>query len=821
MAGNVNYRIVTLVAALAAAILNAIALAFLVTSVIEFRADDFFTASKTKDFTALGTCVETMTHDQLKELDYNNAELDCSDNNEKGNRRKLMNTLRTTVHGVYWAYHHPDALVDSGKGDGSTMPARDKHDPGEYLRTVHAAQVGHVLGKQLAFGFNLNSFVNVGLNYSMVYKALVLVDELPIPTSCDDIYQKDDGSNFVYTDISNDHQMFDQSLATQALPGNAGVQIAGHYVDTEWETYIKNIRSGRLNDDDKTKETWPLQEFVVDCPGDAQTLGVDYIPGTGPGVPGEEEGVTLTEAQKKYMYAHCVAQFQFASVGSHAWDGTYGIPLPGIEPGPFFHPYSVAVFDTFKHVDGFNEASPYNMRARMYLGQRFGFSIWAYVPMFLALSYLLGDAVVFFLTEALMPLVLAEQYAFASTNLNNIRDSLVIAATTRSSRRRRLAIGYLAVIVAIIFYAVFIAAPWGFYYTNLPRPHCEKSSTDPLVIATGADPDHGVPQIFWKGTKGGWKADWDATWYDLAAILVMLFVLVLLPLTTSEFSRDLNNSVNSDTGGRTTVGQMQAAAKFVTNERQYRMLQTVWFPIMAAGILIAIVGQAVAGARFGWAWAEGVVAQEVNHEGELIFDEVKLSEQVYDQTIATLAIVVAMGLVFSVVMQRHLVNGVGCFAAGLFGGWLVLVILFCLPLTIYAASRSIFNEGAASKDCATFPRESHEYDNNLCVSRFWTLLVGGGIFLIAVLAITVLGGLEYASALFALRNKSAVQRPKAQELDPIVHPTGPGNSVNASFRTPMQAFLKPGPKTGATPKMTSNEFLHMVSNKLNVPLARV
>ena len=37
---------------------------------------------------------------------------------------------------------------------------------------------------------------------------------------------------------------------------------------------------------------------------------------------------------KKYMYAHCVAQFQYASVGSNAWQGTYGIPLPGIEAGP-------------------------------------------------------------------------------------------------------------------------------------------------------------------------------------------------------------------------------------------------------------------------------------------------------------------------------------------------------------------------------------------------------------------------------------------------------------------------------------------------------
>ena len=791
--GKVNYRIVTLVAALSTSILSAIALAFLVTSLVEYRAEDFFTASKTKDFTTLGTCVETLTGDQLTELDYNNGELNCKTNDKQGNRFKLINTLRATVHGVYWTYLN--GQVDDGSGTGTMIAASAVHTPGEYLRTVMAAQIGHVLGKVDAFyapgvGNAQANFINVGLNYSMAYEALRLVDMVDVPASCDHIY------GLTFTDISNDHLMFDQSTATQALPGMTGVKIGGHYIDNEWETYIKHIREGRLDDDGNTKTAWPLQEFTIDCPGDAQTLGVDYIPGGN-----DAEDTPLTDPMKKYMYAHCVAQFQYASVGSNAWQGTYGIPLPGIEAGPGFYPYA------FWHVDGFNSTSSYNMRARIFLGQRFGFSIWAYVPMFLAICFLLGDSVVFFLSEALMPLVLSEQYAFASTNLNNIRDSLVIASTTRSSRRRRLAIGYLAVFVSYIFYAIFIAAPWGFFYSNFPRPVCEKTTdaTDPTHVGLGTAAEHGVPQIWWKGTKGGWKADWDATWYDLAALLVMFFVLILLPITTSSFARNLNKSVNNDTGGRTTASQLAAGAKFVSNETQYRRLQQVWFPVMAVGILIAIVGQSISGARFGWAWAEGVVAQEVDHEGNPLFDEVALSEQVYDQTIATLAIVVAMGLVFAVVMQRHLVNGVGCFAAGLFAGWVILVILFCLPIMIYAASRSLFSENAASEDCATFPRSSHEFDNNLCVSRFWTLLVGGGLFLVAVVAITVLGGLEYLQALFALRNKSAVNRPKAKELDPIMRATGPGNNVNANFTSNAEPFFNP--KFTAKAK-SANEFLY-------------
>jgi hypothetical protein len=810
MAGKVNFRIVTLVAALASSILCAIALAFLVTALVEFRAEDFFTASKTKDFTALGTCVETLTHDQLKELDYNNGELDCKESDNSGNRLKLINTLRATVHSVYYAYHHPEAMVDDGTNTGVKVHASTKHAQwGEYLRTVMAAQVGHVLGKTDPFftsgvGGTQQSFINVGLNYSMVYEALKLVSEIDVPASCDDIYGMsyyEDPADATIPWISDDDKTFPQSATTQADPLYTG-PVDGHYHDTEWEAFIKGIREGRLDGDEKTKSTWPLQEFTIDCPGDAQTLGQDYIP-----LGNEAEDTPLTDEAKKYMYAHCVAQFQFASVGTRAWEGTYGIPLPGIEAGPFARWYP--------NPDGFNGTSSYNMRARMYLGQRFGYSIWAYVPMFLALCFLLGDAIVFFLAEALMPFVLAEQYAFASNNLDNIRDSLVIAATTRSSRRRRLAIGYLAVIVAILFYALFIAMPWGFFYTSLPRPVCEKTdnSADPTITSLGTEPDHGTPQIFWKGTKGGWKADWDATWYDLAALSVMLFVLILLPLTTSSFTRNLNKGVNNDTGGRTTVAQIAAAAKYVTNERQYRRLQNIFFPIMAVGILIAIVGQSISGARFGMAWAEGVVAQEVDHDGNLIFDEVKLSEQVYDQTISTLAIVVAMGLVFAVVMQRHLVNGVGCFAAGLFAGWVVLVLLFCLPLMIYAASRSIFSEKSASSDCASFPRSSHEFENDLCVSRFWTLLVGGGIFLGTVAVITVLGGLEYLQALFKLRNKAAVHRPKPQELDPIMRATGPGNSQAAAYREPLQAFVNP--KFKAKPK-TANEFLYG-NNKLYVP----
>ena len=804
--GRINYRIVTLFAALAGAILSELALLCLVTSLIKYRATDFFNATTTTDFVTLGTCVETLTHDQLKQLDYNNPSLDCGDDDEEGKKLKVINSLRATVHGVYWTYYN--GQIDDPVANGTTVPAntfQGTHRRSEYLREVMTAQWAHVLGKVDAFysagaGGKQAQFVNVGLNFSKVYEALALVSEVVggVPATCEEIY------GMTYDQISDDHltDVANSSNATRAAGGAATVDGIHH--DTEHERYIKDIREGRL-DDDETKISWPLRDFVINCPDEVSTPGVEHLPA---GVDAHAGDVQpdLTHAQKKYMYAHCVAQFQFASVGTSAWEGTYGIPLPGIKPGPFLYPYP--------QVDGFNSTSSYTMRARMYLGQRFGLAVWAYVPMFLATVYLLGDCVVFFFAEALMPITLADQSNFETSRRSNARASLVLMATKQSSRQLRLAIGVVAVLVSIIFYSIFIAAPWGFFYTSLPRPICEKEpGPDAPIYDVGAGPDHGVPQVFWKGTKGGWRTDYDATWYDLMAIFLQLFVLVLLPLTTTGLCRGLNKAANGPSGDTADdAGAIQAEATRVQTSASYRITQGVLGLPLGLGIGIIIAGQSAAGARFGMAWAEGVVAQDWTPSPDgWKFDEVAISEHVYDQTFATLAATTACGLVFAVAMQRHLINGVGCFSAGLFFGWCALVAVFALPLIFYAMSRSVFSEDDANEDCAVFPRSSHQFENDLCVSRFWTFLVGGALFAGAVLAITLLGFLEAFPKAFAKRKATWMSIPASM-----------GNDLareNAPFLqgAAKDVLFAPGlkPKTRAT---SSNQFLY--GGKRSAPAPR-
>ena len=49
--------------------------------------------------------------------------------------------------------------------------------------------------------------------------------------------------------------------------------------------------------------------------------------------------------------------------------------------------------------EGFNRTHhvDYDVKTRMYLGMRFGYAVWAYIPMLLCSCYLCADSVVFFL----------------------------------------------------------------------------------------------------------------------------------------------------------------------------------------------------------------------------------------------------------------------------------------------------------------------------------------------------------------------------------------------------------------------------------------
>ena len=324
---RVNYRVVTLCSALGAALLMCFALGCLVTSLVNFRAEDFLTASKTEDMTTLGvggTCVETLTDAQLLELEYTKTDLKCGDNREQGNRVAVRNSLSASVHAVMYAYYYHATFPGTLSGA----------DFGEYkFYQVVGAMLTHIMGGTTTDGAGVvTQNVPVGINYTTADYVLRAVSQLEIPVSCDDIY----GLTFA-TDIDNNDR----------------------FTDSPMELYIKDIREGRFNSDEEIKETWPLTDLIVDCDDELLTMGDGTL--QNPGAPAS----AIPTATKAMLHAHCHAQFQFASVGTQAWSGTVRHPAAGHRAGARLHALPAG--------GGLQLARrPYTMRARMYLGQRFG-----------------------------------------------------------------------------------------------------------------------------------------------------------------------------------------------------------------------------------------------------------------------------------------------------------------------------------------------------------------------------------------------------------------------------------------------------------------
>jgi len=196
-----------------------------------------------------------------------------------------------------------------------------------------------------------------------------------------------------------------------------------------------------------------------------------------------------------------------------------------------------------------------------------------------------------------------------------------------------------------------------------------------------------------------------------------------------------------------------------------------------------ILGQAISGARFGMAWAEGIVGQKMHTDEttgvtEPAFNPTLLSEMVYDQTVATLAITIVVGLVVGAALQRHLINGVGCFSATLFFAWLVLVVVFALPLLIYANVRSVFNQDKANEDCAAFPSSGYDFSKGACEARWWTFITGGIILFATLLVMTAFGLAEASNSILKVRNKALVKLKQLRGFHPAFR-EGPESRVSS------------------------------------------
>lgn len=521
--------------------------------------------------------------------------------------------------------------------------------------------------------------VGTGINFTSARAALDAVASASVPTSCDALY------NYSRTDL---------------------------YLDDVARTRYDALLA-------RDADHWPLAKISVDCddaehtPPSGTQLDLDAV--------GVDAHVTLL------LYAHCRAQFEFAASGI---DGKFRVPILGKEPGPTKHTW-------YPWPKGFKRdgSVEYNTKTRVYLGARFGHSVWAYVPMLLVSAYLCADATVLLLAEATLAKRLEEVNVFGKDARDILRDSLILQATSRSARIKRFAYAFAGVLVSIGMWTAFVGVPWGVLIPSMGRLDC----TD----------------------NNGWNDDFDARWHELAILAIQVFVLFIEGVLSSPLLERCNRcSIDGATPGRTLDGADRADEVIVDNTAGMQRVQRVLFYPLAIGGILMVAGQAASGVRFGSYFADGLlgVATRIDPTtgSELpAFDPKVLGSVVFDQTVATGAIAIVVGLVVGAALQRQLLRGVGCFSAVIFISWLGLVCVFALPLLVYAEIRSIFYEEDASLDCAHIP-DGYDIDKFVCRSRYFTLIGGGALVFGTVLAITAVGLLEAIAAMMRVRKRAKV-----------------------------------------------------------------
>ena len=648
----------------------------------EHRGRDFTDASKT-DFTNLGTCVERITDEQLKEKHYNSPSTSRDEECNKesasdagGIKTMYQNTLSASVHALYWA-------VKSG-GD----PALD---------LVARSTITATLGIANA----------PGINMSIAYTVLSQLKDTP--ATCDKIYPAQADGDFNVATVKKPDVLCD--MAKTAVAGSSPVEY----------------------------------EYVT--------------PATDP--EGRVAWADITDAANlQFLYRHCVRQFSYGRTGTD--HGSFYVPILHSDtpsPGPVWAPYGP--------IEGWNLTAAsldatWPASARVHNGLRFGWAMFAYVPMTVTIAFLFVDCVVFLLAEIARPgLFIAQVTSGETTVRGKIADAIIMVVTISSRRNNRLILGGVGVFVSILLYAVYIAIPWSFG-SRLHRPICD----------VGAGPDT-LGFLFYNAAKssyGGWRPDVDATVMEIAALGVMLLVLFILPCT---------RAVREDSGPANRNGlpnQKLDDADGTTGVQSQSLWMKWWIPIAIIGGLVVLVGQAFVAAYFGYTWTVAVA-------GLKSFNPVTVGTTIFTTCWHTMVVAVVVGAYVAALNGRWMIPGNTCEAFVVFLIWCFITVCIFIPVfTIFLADAFDYDKQREECDELFVPATDYPVVSEACTIRQWTFIVGFGIIALVSAGVLINGLIWGLPATFKQKTRGVGRVPN------VVRTLTRGNRLTEPSRAHLGGF---------------------------------
>ena len=397
-------------------------------------------------------------------------------------------------------------------------------------------------------------------------------------------------------------------------------------------------------------------------------------------------------AQVQALYTHCAEQFQFGRFSaeyepwSYGWlqrgtGGTLGVPVHGLET----RPASVAWFDP----PGYNSSTAPGDRARLMTGMRYGWAIFAAVPVVLLTAILTMDAILFIIVEITVEERIEDTAAVSEALSGSVRNTLyavlVMYATANATRFRRTALAMLGWASILILRCVFVWAPFNFGKI-LPRPHCNAGS--------------------------GWETDETTASLEWSTLWILFVIIWLQPISKTECLsvNHLQDFADADNDRNLSIAP-----------RAKRTQQFVLIGLL--GALVVLFVQAYAAILFGEGWAEAVTSP--TRVGAAFADANGWANAVYTKAVGSFAIAGAAGGLIASIQGRWYFSGrsfCSCLSLTL---WLLLACITLLPVVLtddLSFDRDRFNE-----DCEkAFPDDDDESSGrrDRCEMRYWGTIVG-------------------------------------------------------------------------------------------------
>jgi hypothetical protein len=432
----------------------------------------------------------------------------------------------------------------------------------------------------------------------------------------------------------------------------------------------------------------------------------------------------------KLLYA-CTKQFSFGRSGPH--HETYGIPLLNEPAGPLYE-------------FAFNATLPWTAKSRSFIGYRFGWALFAYVPCMLCLAFLSIDAMLVLLVETTIKyrnsgIVQTEVDPEGSTIFQKLQARL---ATYIRERDVRLTFGILLALNATVMMSLFVWLPWGVSSPRLGRPVCDEGQD--------ADVDPHFAYLFYFKTKGGWQPDVSCLFLEVCVIAAQFFILVAIPL-----ARKVSDVQPADSNAPEKV------SRWVDVVRGARGGGFLIFATVVA-IILLIAGNAWAGSIFGNAWARGVAEESVPWSDPS--NMALLADYIYDMNMGTLLSTLAGGLVLGVVVGRWMFTSYTCESLVIFVVWILFAVGAFVPMIAVYGVNYFSDKNSHVSDCSIFPEGgNYELERSSCEGRYWTV-ISGIVLLSLVVAFISAAGLWEAvigGACFKTRFRARVSAVSAEK----------------------------------------------------------